>query len=387
MPRAFFSTNRRLRPVAWLACWLLLGGLPAAHAGGGRPGASPQDTIVVRLPNQATLTLTVRDPAQLRELKHYHLDSLTSRLAGYITQAETAANASAADQVTVQFFPDKDQPGQHLPEQIRITTRKKAAHTTRTEVMLNKAFTFMMSLDENGEPTCDVKLKGKSLSQGQQDSVRRHELEHRETTTLVCDLGLNALVNQRAATTDQPAPVDLRTEGSRYVNIGFDNRLRLGGKRSPLEALIGLQFAFNNYMLTGNNRWVDADGRTSVVPEIGGRQFQKTKLASSSINMPLLLQLQLHDSHYQPTLLLGAGGFVGYRLKSWTKLKYTTDGTTYKDKDVGGYNMENFLYGLQATLGYGDCVLFAKYHLNDLFRAGAGPNTQVVSFGVRLFGN
>ena len=46
--------------------------------------ATVNDTIVVRLPNKATLTLTVRDAAQLREMKNYQLDSLTSRLAGYI---------------------------------------------------------------------------------------------------------------------------------------------------------------------------------------------------------------------------------------------------------------------------------------------------------------
>ena len=48
--------------------------------------------------------------------------------------------------------------------------------------------------------------------------------------------------------------------------------------------------------------------------------------------------------------------------------------------------MENFLYGLQGTIGYGDIELFAKYNMNPLFKAGAGPDTQVLSFGVRLIG-
>ena len=69
---------------------MLVGGLTEARATTLAP-ATVKDTIVVRLPNKATLTLTVRDAAQLRELKNYHLDSLTSRLATYITQAEAAA--------------------------------------------------------------------------------------------------------------------------------------------------------------------------------------------------------------------------------------------------------------------------------------------------------
>lgn len=118
MQRAFLSF--------FLLMTLLVGGPTVARAySPAAPGTVRKDTIVVRLPNQATLTLVVRDAAQLRQLKNYHLDSLTSQLAGYITQAETAAKTATIDQVTLQFYPDKDQPGKNLPEQIRITTRKK----------------------------------------------------------------------------------------------------------------------------------------------------------------------------------------------------------------------------------------------------------------------
>jgi hypothetical protein len=100
-----------------------------------------------------------------------------------------------------------------------------------------------------------------------------------------------------------------------------------------------------------------------------------------------MLRLQLRDKHYKNTFALAAGGFVGYRIKSWTKLKYTTDGNTVKDKEDGSYNMEDFLYGVQGTIGYGGLELFAKYNMNNLFKNNAGPETQVVSFGLRLFGN
>ena len=204
------------------------------------------------------------------------------------------------------------------------------------------------------------------------------------------DLGVNAFINQKdyfsAGLNPQKENFDLRTEGSRYFNIGLNWDARLGGKRSPLSLTVGPEFAFNNFMLSGNNKWVNANGRTDVVHETDGRQFQKTKLATSSVNLPLMLRLQLRDTHFRPTFLLAAGGFVGYRLKSWTKLKYTSEGTTYKDKEDGNYNMENFLYGVQGTIGYRDMEFFAKYNMNQLFKTGAGPDTQVLSFGVRLVG-
>ena len=369
---------------------LLVGGFNATRATSlsGRPA---KDTIVVRLPNQATLTLVVRDAAQLRQLKNYQLDSLTSRLATYITQAETAAKNAATDQVTVQFYPDKDQPGKNLPEQIRITTRKKTNNANRVDVMLNKTFGVTVTTDEDGSKSYNTDGKTKENRQAKRDSTRLRQITRKRTSSnLIFDLGVNALVNQNGIATvpgGQLRNVDLRTEGSRYVNIGLNWDTRLGGKRSPMSLVVGPEFAFNNYMLSGNNKWVNADGRTLVVAETDGRQFQKSKLATSSVNLPLMLQLKLRDSHYKPTFILGAGGFVGYRLRTHTKLKYTADGTTYKDKDEGSYNMENFLYGVQGTVGYGGLQLFAKYNMNNLFKTGAGPDTQVLSFGLRLFGN
>ena len=383
MQRAFLSF--------FLLMTLLLGGLKVARATSLASGAVQKDTIVVRLPNQATLTLTVRDAAQLRQMKDYHLDSLTSRLAGYIAQAETAAKNASTDQVTLQFYPDKDQPGKNLPEQIRITTRKKTPNTNRVDVALNKAFGVTVTTDEHGSKSYNTSEgRDKEQRQAHRDSLYRKNIEHKHgSANLIIDLGVNALVNQKQyfAPGGQLEPIDLRTEGSRYVNIGLVYFARLGGKHSPVSLAVGPEFTFNNFMLSGNNKWVNNNGRTDVVRETDSRQFQKSKLASSSINLPLMLRLTLRDSHYKSTFTLGAGGFVGYRIKSWTKLKYTSNGTTYKDKEDGSYNMENFLYGLQGTIGYRHLELFAKYNMNNLFKAGVGPDTQILSFGVRLFGN
>ena len=351
--------------------------------------ATVNDTIVVRLPNKATLTLTVRDATQLREMKNYQLDSLTSRLAGYIAQAEAAAKTAKTNQVTMEFYPDKDQPGKNMPEQIRITTHKPTGGSTTST---NKVDVMVEKVAKNAG--LSFKIGGKTaeereIREVQRDSSRLKALEkHHSKTNIIFDLGLNVLVNKKSylSPTGQPESLDLRTEGARYVNIGLDRDFRLGGNRSPLSLTVGPNFAFNNYMLSGNNKWVNANGRTDVVRETDGRQFQKSKLATSSINLPLMLRLQLHDAHYRPTFTVGAGGFVGYRIKSWTKLKYTNDGTTYKDKEDGSYNMENFLYGLQGTIGYRSLEFFGKYNMNSLFKTNTGPDTQVLSFGVRVFG-
>lgn len=382
MQRAFLSF--------FLLMAVLLGGLNKAHASSASTRTLYKDTIVVRLPNQATLTLTVRDAAQLRQMKNYHLDSLTSRLATYITQAEKAAQSATTDQVTLQFYPDKDQPGKNLPEQIRITTRKKTANNNRVDVILNKTFGVTVTTDEAGSKSYN-KTEGRSKEerQAKRDSTRFQQItRNRTSSNFILDLGLNVLVNQKDGLGGgQDAALDLRTVGSRYVNIGVDWETRLGGKRSPVAVVLGPEFAFNNYMLTANNKWVSTNGVTSVAKETSNRQFLKSKLATSSVNLPLMLQLKLRDSHFKPTFRLGAGGFVGYRLGSHTKIKYISEGNTDKDKNDGSYNLENFQYGAQGTIGYGGLELFAKYNMNDLFKNNAGPQAQVLSFGLRFFGD
>ena len=350
------------------------------------------DTIVVRLPNQAVMTLQVRDARQLRQLPQYHLDSLVARLGTYIERADAAAKAAGTERLTTTFRPNQDQPGRSLPEEIRIITRKAApgayGPSNKMEVLLEKKFNVLINTDgnRNHKPRAADRRADR---QANRDSLRQHREERKSSANyLTVDVGLNALVNRGAYTLPggQPGRLELRPEGSRYFNIGLDHRQRLGGKHSPLSLLIGPEFAFNNYMLEGNYKWVDRNGRTDVVLETNGRQYQKTKLATSTLTVPLMLQLGLRDRHYHHTFTLGAGGFVGYRLGSWTKLKYFEEGTTYKDKDYGSYNLTNWQYGLQGTLGYGSLTFFAKYNLNKLFRDGQGPEAQTLTFGVRLLG-
>ena len=377
-----------MKPVLFAAALALLGAAATTTAQGRALSPAPTDTIVVRLPNKVIMTLVVQDAAQLRQLPQYHLDSLVARLGGYIQRADEAAQKASTDRVTVQYFPNQDQPGQGLPEEVRITTRKRTG-SDRVDVALDKLFGLKVRVDEQGHKSYSNKNASRQESdeqrQARRDSLRMARNEHHSSSThVIFDLGLNALVNnhvEQAAGLPGGTPPDLRTGGSRYVNFGLNFQQRLGGRRSPLYLALGPEFSFNNYMLEGNYKWVNVNGLTSTVLETNGRQYQKTKLATSTLTVPLMLQLNTHGhSHFR----LGAGGFVGYRLASWTKLKYFEEGTTYKDKDYGSYNLNDWQYGLQGVVGFKALTFFAKYNLNPLFRDGQGLQAQTLSFGLRL---
>ncbi len=136
-------------------------------------------------------------------------------------------------------------------------------------------------------------------------------------------------------------------------------------------------------MLDGDSRFVNTDGVTTVRTETDFGLI-KSKLAVTTLNLPLMAALDFQDKKGRDAFRIGAGGFVGYRLGSHTKIKYKDEGRTRKDKDRGGYNLEDFQYGLQGTIGIRGLDLFAKYHLNDLFQNNSGIQAQTFSFGISL---
>lgn len=132
------------------------------------------------------------------------------------------------------------------------------------------------------------------------------------------------------------------------------------------------------------NRFVtDTDGVTVFNVE-QNRSFEKSKLTTSSINVPLIFKLKFREKNGKDGFILSAGGFAGYRLGSHTKLKYQEEGRTIKDKERGNFNLEDFQYGANVSIGYRNVEIFGRYNLNELFKENRGPQINVISFGVRI---
>ena len=388
---------------------LLVLGLATTSLAGPRPTApaalrpvaprpANDDTILVRLPNQATMTLYVKNKAQLRELRNYKLDSLIVLLDTYISQAEKASKNSTSEQVTMEFYPAKDQPGKQVPEQIRITMHNdpgnnSGGRTTKSgdhvDVTLGRV--FGVTVEENTDGSGNDRVSVRVGSSAKSDSVRTAERKAKQEekanravhSNFDIDLGLNALTNKQRDLNGNA--LDLRPVASRYISLNWHYDIRLGRKGSALFLRTGPELAFNNYMLDNNYQFVNLNGITVLQkPAEVGRNLEKSKLSVSSINLPLMPMLSFQDRKGHDSFRIGAGGFVGYRLGSHTKLKYEDDGSTKKDKDRGSYNLEDFQYGVQGTIGIRSIDLFAKYNLNNVFKDNRGPQAQTISFGLSL---
>ncbi|MBJ6111222.1 outer membrane beta-barrel protein [Hymenobacter sp. BT523] len=383
---------------AFLPFFLLLSGLTAglneARATRLAVPATVQDTIVMRLPNRATLTLTVRDAAQLRQLKNYHLDSLTTRLATYITQAEAAAKAGTTNQVTMRFYPDKDQPGQNLPEEIRITAHKPGTDgtkgPTKTQVYLNKKFGITTYNDGDGKNSISIGTNGSSSVKTKADSAKRGDRRDRHTVDLRFDIGLNSFVNSSANSVSSGAPSLSRWGwGMGYTSIGLDYVQPIAySKRAKLALTLGPEFTTNRFLLRGNDQWVKTNTATFTERAPDAKQIDESRLTINTLSLPVMLRLKLRNKDDRRTLSAGIGGFAGYRVGGNITTEYKLAGSDNKHEDKlrGDLNLNEWQYGLQGEIGFHALRLFARYNLNEVFEDAKGPQTHALSFGLRVLG-
>lgn len=124
--------------------------------------------------------------------------------------------------------------------------------------------------------------------------------------------------------------------------------------------------------------------------------YEKSKLTVSYVNLSLVPVYQFGKTksnddrkwkdYEDRGFRAGFGGYVGYRIDSYTKLKYEEPGSDddKKVKDHDNFYLENLRYGLRLQLGYKGSDIFLNYDLNNLFSENRGPELSAVSFGIIL---
>lgn len=171
----------------------------------------------------------------------------------------------------------------------------------------------------------------------------------------------------------------LDTWGSRYVALSFQRNITLiNGKQMDLALTYGPEIAWNNFMLEENNV-VQLLGK-QVVFKGFGQNLSKSKLVVPMLNLPMMLNFGFEEAKFR----IGLGGYIGYRIGGYSKLKYEGG---KKEKIKGSYGLEDFRYGLAAELGKRKgATLFVRYDLNQVFKVEQtnAKGLQSWSIGLRL---
>lgn len=220
------------------------------------------------------------------------------------------------------------------------------------------------------------------------DSIRKTIGENRTTSQFVFALGLNNVITDGDLSSIEGS--DYRVAGSHFYEWGVAFNTRLAKNNNLLHAKYGLSLMYNNLRATDNRSFVVNGDQTDLVEN--PINLKDSRFRNVYLVLPVHLEFDFTkkkvagDRTYYRThesFRFGVGGYAGVNLKSKQIIRYEVDDHTVKERTKGDFNVNDFIYGLSAYIGYGEISLYAKYDLNTIFRDNAVDQNNV-SVGVRF---
>lgn len=200
-------------------------------------------------------------------------------------------------------------------------------------------------------------------------------------------LGLNAFSNtSNIGGAYNTKDFELSPFGSRYFGFGWTRSGTVSkGTKAAFKISYGLEISWYNFMLENNAFIVKntdnigfSDYRDSKNNQVS---LSRNKLTVANINIPVMPYVAFKKG--STITYIAAGGYVGYRIDSYTKTKEEDNG--HKEWNHSSFFLNNVRYGLAFELGLKDFPdLFVNYDMNNLFQDGRGPKIGGISFGIRL---
>jgi hypothetical protein len=199
--------------------------------------------------------------------------------------------------------------------------------------------------------------------------------------------GVNGLMdaNQSINLKDDLKYLELRQARSWNFNLNV-LQYSFGFGTDKVGLVTGLGFEWNNYHFR-NGTTIKVENGITVEDNTylldPNKNITKSKLSTSHITVPLLLEFQIPTSRDRHRIFLSTGVIGGLRVGSHTKIEY--DGASKgKDKVRNDFNLSSFRYGLTARVGYRGLKLFANYYPTALFEEDKGPEVYPFSVGFIL---
>lgn len=308
-----------------------------------------KDTVIIKLANSSQVVFTIEDRNDIELLKHYDFQSLFNDIIEKIEMNDTS-------------------------RLVNDTTEAVADNTKINEEdwSLNQEYEDKDDDDDDDEWN---------------DEEWGHH-GHRTRQSFNFDLGMNNYLSKGKFPDGNNELYTVRPWGSWYVGLNSIQRTRLS-KKMFLEW--GLGVSWYNFKFQNDKTKITKDD-TGVIFTEDQRDvdFVKSKLTVTYLNASLIPVIDFSGSNKKPRVWdgdqngfrFGFGPYAGYRIDSYTKMKYEENGDVKKDHDHDNFYLENFRYGVRAQFGYRSTDIFINYDLNDLFIAGKGPQLNAISFGV-----
>ncbi|MGV0829300.1 PorT family protein [Empedobacter brevis] len=157
---------------------------------------------------------------------------------------------------------------------------------------------------------------------------------------------------------------------------------------SPLNFLTGALFSWRTYRLDDDMRFNrDENGNIGIIKS--EKSLDKSKLRSAYFMVPVGFKYNFskvknitEDFAYRPQAKHYIAAYVyGGTLLSSNNI-YKGDGV--RNKQRGNYNVNNFIYGAEVTIGLGLIDVFVRKDFNTYFKDNTFDNRKMIQFGINL---
>ena len=174
----------------------------------------------------------------------------------------------------------------------------------------------------------------------------------------------------------------MEIKASRSLNVNINcAQYSLGFGQTRFGLTTGLGLEFNNYFFSNNNTLGKSNGSVVGIDTLG--TLEKTKLTTTYLRVPLILELQLFAKKRCDRVYISAGIVGGMKLGSHTKVIVNDEGEK-KSKDRDDFYLNPFRWGLTAHIGYKGITLYGDYYPTLLFQQNKGPELYPFSAGLAL---
>jgi hypothetical protein len=217
------------------------------------------------------------------------------------------------------------------------------------------------------------------------DSIKDHA-EARTTSQGVFAVGFNNLLTDGAL-----AHSDYKIWGSYAIEWGTSWNTRILKNSNLMHAKYGFSVQYNNLRATDNRLLTENGDQTDLVTS--DIHLKDSRFKNVNLVLPIYLEFDFagndtkdgkRNFRIEQGFRLGIGGFVGGNLKSKQIIKYENDqNNTVRDRTRGDFNVNDFVYGLGAYIGYKETSLYVKYDLQPVFEDNAIDQNNI-SFGIRF---
>lgn len=178
-------------------------------------------------------------------------------------------------------------------------------------------------------------------------------------------LGFNGLMENKDFSTINN---DIRSLQSYFFEWGLFNQFSLT-KSHKITARTGLSLMYNN-LYTKSGKYFKKEGEQTLLMD--SDEIDKNRFKNVYLTLPLIFEYdfgtksKMNKAYFvsEESVRVGLGAFVGTRLKTKNFFRQGDERILQKNN----LNTSDFVYGLNAYIGYRELSLHFKYDLNPLFK-------------------